>query len=137
MMNFLVAFMTNHQCFSAFCKHYHFPRLFSFQIFDLVHMVYFVFSVFSFITAKFTTICFQSAVYRCSALSNDSNDCRNNIFAFLTINFIEFGKFTNLFSGFCFIGNPPPFCTSTVFVINFRQLALVLPSKGFQTAVFH
>ena len=50
MMNLLVAIVTHHHCFSAFCNHNYFPRFFSFQIFHLVHMMHFVFSVFSLIT---------------------------------------------------------------------------------------
>lgn len=50
MMNLLVAIVTYHHCFSAFCNHNYFPRFFSFQIFHLVHMMHFVFSVFSLIT---------------------------------------------------------------------------------------
>lgn len=38
-VDFLVALIADNHCFPAFCNHHHFPRLFPFQVFELVYMM--------------------------------------------------------------------------------------------------
>lgn len=92
----LVAIMTNHQCFSAFRNHHHFPRFFSFQIFHLVYMMNFVFSVVTFMTAELAFIGFETTVNGSPAFCYDCYNLRLNILAFCCLNLIKFCKLAYL-----------------------------------------
>ena len=129
MMDFLVALMTNHQCFSALCNHHYLPRLFALEILYLIYMMYLVFSVLSLITTEFTPAGFEPAVDGGSALGNNGNNGWNGILASFTIHFVEFRQLADFPARLGFIGNAPALRTNAIFFTEILYLIFDYPHK--------
>ena len=137
MMNRVVALLAHYERLTTLRNHGNFPRSFTFQVFDFVHMEDFIgFAVRR--AAQLANSRFQTLFKRCSRIAVSNRRVTDNVrgsLRFLT--FGVFGKITALASRFCFIRNPPTPIAILKFSLDFGNGAFVLRRKRFQATVFH